>query len=1120
MAIAFGVGTGKTNTAAPGRTGNGPLTATLPANWVPGDLAIIILYSDQGSGSVPSTWHEITGSPFGAGTEKLQIFWKFLGETESDPVTTISGSGTNISHCANVVTYSGVNPTTPISVIGTPSNGTGTPMTAGAITTTSGDQMVLGCCGRGDNEDASGQTFGGSATGVSEQLDGGTNAGNDSQVSMYEKLIAVSGTSSGNGSADTSATDPWVSVLIALKAAPSAVSIDLNGDIEIIARPTIALDGDIKIVSRATIALDGDVKLVARPTIALDGDLELIARPTIALDGDAIVVSRQTVALDGDVVLTARVTISADGDIVIGGYWHALPSLLALWDARQIGMGTQPSDGDPISEWVDHSGNAFHGEAPNALDKPSFAELGMLKAPGIRFNADSSFEEDFLVSNFGPLSNAFTIFCVWISKVDLDGPGFAYCFGDGLDRNVIWLQDSASTFYIRDVITEYRDAWNFGSPPESEWGKRETVIVTAHRFKDNADPAVQHLQHVLWVNGHKLLDSPAERDSQASEGPNIAGWQENLVIGAYETVTGWGHLRGLVGFLAWYDEELDDSTVALAVEKLMQEFTNRVFVDGDIVVASRIELALDGDIIIVARAAVDLDGDAIVVARASVDLDGDISIVANVNISVDGDMWLKEPMILRVTPPSTLQHGWIRSDEVDAGILLGVGSEDLSGELPGEVAPTFNDNTYIKLEITEGNMGILGEIATLPYEINIPTNEKRGTVAGIRMWFRSGTLLQTDPADYAAVMFNWNNGWLALTRPEGWNSEWFDLTPWDAYPNHNWYLDIYRKGPEPYGYFTWTEVLFSGGGQYPPANIRLIATVLGGPASGTRNVRIYAVWVQPMRFQDLYPEQFDNPTNPRLFVWVLELGGDIFIDWKKVTVDGDIFLINQVAIQVSGDIEIATSGGTVQVTITAAGDILLVNRVSLDLAGDLKAVSRIGIDVLGDLIAVSRVEIALAGDAIIVARTTINLAGDIKNIGQISIQVVGDVVITKRVEINLAGSIVVVARLYVESAGDIAIANRIEITLAGNTIVVRRTQIVLAGDIMVITVGLMLTVGCPVVTLEEANIVVTDASDNIVVSETETISVVLIEDSIVVAVEDEITVTLEDPNLTVEACQT
>lgn len=213
---AYSTGTAKSTTTAPGRTGNGDLTIDFPPSYTPvaGDFALIFLYHDQGTGSLPSGgWAEVTGSPFGSGTEKLQIFSKVLAGGESAPVTTISGSGTNVSHCANMAIYTGVGA---IGAIGAASVGTGTPMTAATINTTVNNSIVLGIAGRGDNENASNQTFNASTTGVVERLDGGTGAGNDSQVSMADKSYPTAATATGTFSSDTSATDPWVCVQIEL----------------------------------------------------------------------------------------------------------------------------------------------------------------------------------------------------------------------------------------------------------------------------------------------------------------------------------------------------------------------------------------------------------------------------------------------------------------------------------------------------------------------------------------------------------------------------------------------------------------------------------------------------------------------------------------------------------------------------------------------------------------------------------------------------------------------------------------------------------------------------------------------------------------------------------------
>lgn len=317
----FNTATPKGTTAGDGRTGDGALTINWPDWYRPlyGHFALIILYSDQGSGSVPTDWSEVTGSPFGAGTEKLQLFYKVLTGSESTPSTTISGSALNMSHCANMAIYTGVGS---IGAIGTASNGTGTPMTAGAITTTTDNSIVCACSGRGDNENASGQTFGGSSTGVTEQCDAGTGSGNDSQVSMADLVIATSGSSSGNASATTSATDPWVSVIIELlpstpfTSARSSIATGLDSaqseaagwDAKV--KPNIPVANVVRTsdtVTTITLHAQADYDITAQETItwtipaaALDGNAAIVATPTFTIDtGAAPAASTNVITLLG-----------------------------------------------------------------------------------------------------------------------------------------------------------------------------------------------------------------------------------------------------------------------------------------------------------------------------------------------------------------------------------------------------------------------------------------------------------------------------------------------------------------------------------------------------------------------------------------------------------------------------------------------------------------------------------------------------------------------------------------------------------------------------------------------------------------------------------------------------
>lgn len=283
--ITFGVATAAGTTSGFGWAGNGTITVTLPTSWAQGQLGIIPCYLDQGTASIDQSWQTLTGSPFGAGTQKLYIFYKFLGASETNPTITISGSTGTLASSAACATFAGVDTTTPIEVVGSPSNGTGTPNTAGEITTLTAGAWVLGIAGRGDNEAYSGQSFGGSTTGVSERLDAGSSAGDDSQVCIYSKEIAAAG-ATGNGSATTSATDPWVSVLVALRRVQDIlyvedVVVDLGAQTE---TKTVSLDSLVQKALTRAASLDAYLQKSVPITLSLDALLQILGTRSAALD--------------------------------------------------------------------------------------------------------------------------------------------------------------------------------------------------------------------------------------------------------------------------------------------------------------------------------------------------------------------------------------------------------------------------------------------------------------------------------------------------------------------------------------------------------------------------------------------------------------------------------------------------------------------------------------------------------------------------------------------------------------------------------------------------------------------------------------------------------------------
>jgi hypothetical protein len=319
------IGTTKGTTTGLGRTGNGTLNCTLPTGWQVGDFAMICLYSDQGSGSVPTNWTQWPGSPWGTSTPKLQLFYKILADGEPTPVTTISGSATNMSHCANVAVYSGSN--IQPDVTGAGNQGTGTPMSAAQITGMATDAMACFFCGRGDNESASGQTFGGSTTGVTERLDAGTSRGNDSQVSMADKAFAGGG-SSGAGSSTTSITDPWVAVIVSIK--EGAAPVYLAGAVDAVS----AVSGAAHIEK----PLEGSIAAIS----TIVGDLQVIHPQELA----GIIAAQSAIA--GEVTaakLLAGAVISQSA--IAGGIFK--PASLAGSIAAQATAAGMMAVGKPLS---------------------------------------------------------------------------------------------------------------------------------------------------------------------------------------------------------------------------------------------------------------------------------------------------------------------------------------------------------------------------------------------------------------------------------------------------------------------------------------------------------------------------------------------------------------------------------------------------------------------------------------------------------------------------------------------------------------------------------------------------------------------------------------------------
>jgi hypothetical protein len=189
------------------------------------------------------------------------------------------------------------------------------------------DAMACFFCGRGDNESASGQTFGGSTSGVTERLDAGTSQGNDSQVSMADKAFAAGG-SSGAGSSTTSATDPWVAVIVSIK--EGAAPVELEGAVDAVS----AVSGAVHIEK----PLAGSIAA----TSIFTGDLQVIHPQEL----EGIIAAQSAIA--GEVTVAKLLAGAVTGQSTVAGAIFK-PASLAGSIAAQAAIAGAMAVSKPLS---------------------------------------------------------------------------------------------------------------------------------------------------------------------------------------------------------------------------------------------------------------------------------------------------------------------------------------------------------------------------------------------------------------------------------------------------------------------------------------------------------------------------------------------------------------------------------------------------------------------------------------------------------------------------------------------------------------------------------------------------------------------------------------------------
>lgn len=202
MAIVFrGIGTGAT-------AGSGSISPTLPTEWQVGDVHMMVIAHRANVSLGITGWTKLVDNVGSNANTFTTVAYRVAQVGDSAP--SITGA-TNVIG-AQIAGYGGCNPTTPISVTGTPytDNTSTTTITTNGITTLVDNEMVLFMAGSRGGGTTS--TYSGSPTPI-ERID---YTGTTVNICLAEFLITGNGTATGNRTAVQSAAGYNVGVQVSL----------------------------------------------------------------------------------------------------------------------------------------------------------------------------------------------------------------------------------------------------------------------------------------------------------------------------------------------------------------------------------------------------------------------------------------------------------------------------------------------------------------------------------------------------------------------------------------------------------------------------------------------------------------------------------------------------------------------------------------------------------------------------------------------------------------------------------------------------------------------------------------------------------------------------------------
>ena len=192
------------------------------------------------------------------------------------------------------------------------------------------------------------------------------------------------------------------------------------------------------------------------------------------------------------------------------------------------------------------------------------------------------------------------------------------------------------------------------------------------------------------------------------------------------------------------------------------------------------------------------------------------------------------------------------------------------------------------------------------------------------------------------------------------------------------------------------------------------------------------------------PHSFPDDINGNTRTDPWDIGPDerVWLTEVTITCAGDIVVVDRLTAAVDGDIVLNYDREA-----TCAGDIALVAQPTLELDGDLIVVDRLTIDLAGDTLVVDRLTVTADGDIVLNVDREVTCDGDIHTVDRLTITADGDIVLNVDREVTCDGDLIAVDRLTAAIDGDIRVVqDAIDIDCDGDIVCVNRAVATTDGD--------------------------------------------------------------------------